>query len=1116
MINVSKSSGFAKATIFYFSLSGVNSFLYDNVVWDFGDGNTSQRQSPNHVYEYPNNYTVSVKFYDKITNSIISDSININVVLFLSESIYFDVIPPPTFSGYYNRYPFKVNITSSRVGKHVIDISTQFSKSYQSQVPENKWSFLRPEWRILDLNGNKIDYIETSDTVIKINTDGDLDTNGTVVGITGSAEFYVIDDSFNSDLVFNNSAYTTVIATLRTDQVKSFHDSFNLNEDLPSFSNSLAVAIAPYMFLWKNPEKLEITENGLKGFGNIKWSDSNIPIFTKISNSNIQENIKDGNGIKLYNENSYICHDIPFSNKNSYTLNFLVCGISGNILPSDHTIRFADNNNFKTQGYFKGTLLTNSTSAENVKIKANVFITDVPTLTGNLHNPLIWISNPEAGMMAVAQYYYFDDLNKITTKNLNRANFKAFDLPLQNSYIETYPLTGFHGVYSIAALPAPTFNAWVADAELNNLYRISSIGQILCSINIDTILKNNNLNTMVSRDGSNNQTTPSSITLDSNQNIWVTLYDTTSCLKFDYNGNFLFVTSPISNLNYNISANSNFYKLFLDNSNAIRSSSNDFDFNILEPTCIDADSNDNVWVSYSNILSGLIIKYNQSGILQKVISYPISFTPNQIKCDSGDNVWITCSQTIEKRNSSGVLLSSFGIYDQINHLCLDKNQNPWFTYSYQWIGSIDNKTGYQKQLKMSTGSYSETPQSWTSTSTSLCGNVFDENMLEGIASDILGRIFVINSIENKIYVVDSAKNTIIDFFNIGPNGFNFVTHNKKEYDQTTDIEFNYWNKSAQAQGDWTGFHWINKYGTKKLNFINPTSSVIFLSGETDYINFYDKNPYEIFKINENFDLAENMRSVTFQKHIRESDFLFDDFLGSIFGKYPFEHDDLGLNTYEKIANFTSNHSDIDTCNIESLYDISNILDMNHEDFKINFPNKIKDLMDILSINKSKLWGSSLNDNYNFKNINKNNNYNRGELITLTSYPVNANDKFILKTKSLNDYRIINTGYYFKNNISVVDSLSAGSSIYTINDLATLLQLQNNLDINNNTDTWDKHYEFYEFEDSKNEIIVENIIDWNNEQTSLNRNISSNEKWIQENGIMETIFSYYLYKGFGLI
>ena len=200
MITIYPNKGFAKATNFNLSLSNDVLSLYDSFLWDFGDGNTSRYISPNYKYKYPGNFTITVKAYNKKTGNNTVFTSNLNVGLYLSESIYFDVIPPPTFSGYYNKYPFKVNITSSQEGKHIIDLSTQFSKSYEKQNPENKWSFLRPEWKFLDLNGNKIDFIETKDTPIKIDDFGNLDTNGTTVGITGTAEFYLVDDNFNTEI----------------------------------------------------------------------------------------------------------------------------------------------------------------------------------------------------------------------------------------------------------------------------------------------------------------------------------------------------------------------------------------------------------------------------------------------------------------------------------------------------------------------------------------------------------------------------------------------------------------------------------------------------------------------------------------------------------------------------------------------------------------------------------------------------------------------------------------------------------------------------------------------------------------------------------------------------
>jgi hypothetical protein len=45
-------------------------------------------------------------------------------------------------------------------------------------------------------------------------------------------------------------------------------------------------------------------------------------------------------------------------------------------------------------------------------------------------------------------------------------------------------------------------------------------------------------------------------------------------------------------------------------------------------------------------------------------------------------------QFLEKRNSNGVLLSSVYPIKGLNYLTLDTDQNPWFTFSYSWIGEI--------------------------------------------------------------------------------------------------------------------------------------------------------------------------------------------------------------------------------------------------------------------------------------------------------------------------------------------------------------------------------------------------------------------------------------------
>jgi hypothetical protein len=1125
-ITVFPEYGYVYATPFEFKLSSNILALHQTFLWNFGDGNFSRNPNPTHTYKYPKKYNVILNGYNK-DGTFNTYSLELNVLLYLNESIYFENVPPPTFASHYNKYPFKINITSSNTGKHIIDLSTQFSKSYKNQIPKNKWSFLRPEWKFLDLNGNIIESIETIDTPIKINKYGKLDSvNGTVIGVTGTAQFYLIDDIYNIDLISEKTPYTTIIATLQTSGIKSFHDSFNLEETLQSYSNSLAVAVMPHVFTWRYPDYIDITENGIRGYVKNRWSNTRHPILTKyIFDENPYYDDKNGNGIKLYNPETNFCHYIPFNDSYNEKIDISIIGISSNITPKPTEVNFLDSNTgFKSSGYYKGGFDVESTSAKNVSIKAQSLISTPLSLSANFYSPILWVSNPEAGMAANVQYFYNEWIENISTKNLNKAYIKPFDIPVvkpitTSSFLsDNHALSGFHGVYSIAALPAPEYNAWMCDSETNFLYKVSTLGEILCSIDLVDMFYKNNLTFLVEKKMIG-VVSPASISLDSQQNIWVTLYDSVSCLKLDKNGKLLKVISPLDTLAYNISGSGiDFFNLFLENSDGYQTEE-EYDSNLIEPTGIDIDIYDNAWVSYSNMLSGFVIKYNKDGVLLKTISYPLYSSPKDLKCDSEGNIWIAGDQFklthelvpptsslyisgfLEKRNSIGKLLSSFGPFNGINHLTLDSNENPWFTYSYHWIGNIDNKTGIFRKLKMISDGYSDNVPEWVDPN-----YIVEETSLEGIGSDLHNNIFVINSIENKILIIDSNKFVIKDYFNLNPKGFRYF-NDKFEEKGLTKMEFNFWSKSAQAQGDWTGLRWIKKYGKQKLPFMFNSSNNLYLSGIVDNLNFYTENPHEFFKNNENYDLVDNMKSISFQPILKNSNFLYDNFLASIFGKYPFNHDDLSIHSYEKVSNFVQNQSDPDACNIDYLYDLSTAVDINSDDFKLSFPLGIKKLMDNLSINQSKLWGGVLDDKFNFKNINDYDNYNKGNQIKSEQYTITAGIPVILKEKSLNKYQLIETGYYYNANTPILSSISVGFSTYPLSGLCEILNLGKD---------WNSYYEFYEFLPSKNTIYIDGIIDWNNPQTVLNRNLSSYEDWIKDEGIMDTLFSYELYKGLGLL
>jgi hypothetical protein len=288
-----------------------------------------------------------------------------------------------------------------------------------------------------------------------------------------------------------------------------------------------------------------------------------------------------------------------------------------------------------------------------------------------------------------------------------------------------------------------------------------------------------------------------------------------------------------------------------------------------------------------------------------------------------------------------------------------------------------------------------------------------------------------------------------------------------------------------ATGDWTSWKWSNKY--RNISTLNKT-----ISGVSRHLDFYDKNPYEIFKRNEDHDFSEQMRSVTFVESLKNSQFLYNKFLKAIFGKDL--HDDLGVLSYEKVANFIKNQADIDECDINALYNLAASVDLDSDDFRLNYPFFIKRLMDIFSINKSILWGDKDKSAYNFSDGGNYGILNRGNKIDING-SIYAGTPVLLKTKSLQKYNLIQTG-----NIN-------GNSFYDINILADFLKLG---------EDWGSYYEFYEYIPTTSNEQVEGVIDWDNPNTTLQYYNSSSEFWFGDEKAMETSFAYELYKGLKLL
>ena len=670
---------------------------------------------------------------------------------------------------------------------------------------------------------------------------------------------------------------------------------------------------------------------------------------------------------------------------------------------------------------------------------------------------------------------------------------QTYNVPvLTEENLETTPnmyLSGFHGVDYFAVLPYPYCYTWALDSELNNLYAISNTnGKILKTIDMNLVVEKELLGYLVDY-----QTTPSSIVLNSKKDFWVTLYDTVSTLKFDKDGNFLFAIHPLDTTGYfNISTLEKF---------EFRQAINDFpDQNLIEPTVLDVDIDDNIWITYSNPLSGFLIKYDTDGNLLKCINLPEFTALQEIICDAVGDFWVkgveirsgnlinSLSATfIEKRNSDGVLLSSYRNLPSVTHLTLDQYQNLWYLYDYNGMGKIENNTGVNIGTWLSYDYEKlELPydaKEWYDVSEKNA----DYTIFDGISVDIRDYVYVLNTLENYIYVYDAKNmNFIIKLPIALRKGVNFwINHNGEVVTEERQISY-----SLKSNGDFTGFKWLNKYINQHVDYLfdRPIHgmSAIYIEGQSKPLNFYKNNPYDFYKIKEKFNLSEYIKNSSGMPVIKESTFLFDTFFKTIFGEE--KRSDLGVLTYEKISNFNLNHSDIDTCNIDQLYSLSQLLAQENDDFKLNFTNDIKRILDIASINESYLWGNQSVDEIDvYKLLNEKNPVNN------LTFMVTAGLPMILKTKVSKKYEIVFTG------------LLSGNNIYNITDLAESIGLD--------TSTWFIDYDFYIGDIWKDKEFKNNIIDWYNNNTTISPHLSDSYiNWSKDEGIIDTLLSYEIYKG----
>lgn len=970
--------------------------------------------------------------------------------------IFFDS-PPPSEATQKNMWPFTVLVSAADFEDHYVNLYSEGSRSRPYYEPQSNWGHLLPQWRFADLDGNVTNKIKTDDTII-------VDSSGSPIGVTGQAQFYYIDD-----LPTVGYEYPLMLwATLEVSGRPVEYD--NHAKPLPGHSNSAIIKGEPYYINSQPPTHLKVTSNGIDPISNLKWV--NTPFrYTITIHSDWLFNFCGSD-----NNSDILIFDYPLEIFDDFAAETEIHRDIVNVPYyeqtwdplSAHFIRKNDMD-FHSGGFHIGSVKS-SASANNAQLSA---ITDIKNWGWYRDSPYAWISNGQFERIhRISLPYMFGGISydlpfmpEILSISIGNSGLHTMNYVTSSTQGTPYWRDGqleidtFGGIHGIAV--SPCYDVWAVDSELDQMYNFSARGDIIKTIDIFP-------------EGSS----PQSVVLDGELNMWVTLYGATSTIKFDSYGE---LTGDVAIPPYEIT-------------DEFPPDGRDPDSIRVRPVQVETDRDNNIWVSYENALSSMVIKYNDNGEYLTSCPLPISSQPQGLIVDHVDNsVWVSNTYeilvdpmsweyaisggSIQHFTSGGDLINTFMDIKQPGYMTMDVDRNTWFTFGYRGIGRISGEN--VERYWLSNNSIEEYgKQEHLDIDGSLLG--FNDR-IKGIASDSRNRIWALDARQSTVYIINANDINEIFTFYIHPQDLDST-----EY-------------SLQALGDWTGYRWLQKY------IIGADMEMYSISGISNEFNIKSlSDDFRIRKFNESWDATNQVRDYALSDHVYDNSTLFNGYISAMVGGLTDEEDSLGRKSYERIANFVQNNVDIDTCGIDQLYSLAEQLDVPMDDYNLVFPPELKRIMDIISISHNRLWGDRCRCNKNFKEdivcseCGHRHSLNRGQSPLSQKYDnINGGDRLVVKPRmGREEYDVVKTPDYITidGNITTSYPICATSSISWVSSS----QYTN--------------YHFYKYLEDYCTHQVEGVINWDDEYTTLSETNSSISEWYDRNQLVETILNYELRRG----
>lgn len=502
------------------------------------------------------------------------------------------------------------------------------------------------------------------------------------------------------------------------------------------------------------------------------------------------------------------------------------------------------------------------------------------------------------------------------------------------------------------------------------------------------------------------------------------------------------------------------------------------------------------------------------------------------------NVYIaneTLVTAINKVNANEVGNTQDQITHDIQHMLLHYNDNLYCLTNEPGLTVVDKTTmTVQDSITLTSGSYTDLTTTVDGklytvkdnrylisidTTDLFVKEVYDFGAtaaIQTICGDSRGTIWLPDNAARKLWAID-VVNVQAHVVNSIPGVYEYGSLNHSVYPTPGDGIIT--GHILRAKGDWTGFHWLQKFG-----IIRPGDRTLI-----GYSSIFDINSesgtYNISKQNENHDQAATIKSYATQPWMSDQHNLWDEAIKSIVGDADSEPTSLGKQVYERIANFTNNNTDIDECTIDNIHNHALLYDLDIQYYNLNYPPTLKRLLDLCSIKHSRLFGTI---DYNTETFDMYTDYtipdtreNLGREMNIHTATITPGQKIVAYERFSKTYTPITVTVPTSGNLDQYNNLvniGTDNNLYTAGepfplsaysvfwqwDLVAPVTVKG-IDIID-------YYSFYTYNESTELKFVESVIDWNNPKTLMTSTLSSFDLWQQDTGILDNILEHQLRTG----